>query len=92
MTLKHPARFLTQLEQALAKRDTIPLAAFKANFVRFWFSVSYRSGTVQSIYLAQGSSLLMGHRLYKLDDELKGIIRQFIPDGGEYLPERRITK
>lgn len=86
--LKEPACFVVQLEQALTKRDTIPLATFKGSFGRFWFQVSYRDGTVRSIYLAQGSSLLIGRRLYKLDNELKNVIREYIPAKDEYLPVR----
>ena len=86
--LKSPVRFVTQLEQAISTRSTISAAAFKGDFVRFWFQVSYDDGTVRSIYIAQGSTLLMGHQLYKLDSVLKELIREYIPDKDEYLPVR----
>lgn len=84
--LKHPKQFIAQLEQALSARDTIPLKSFKASFVRLGFTVSYQRGGVQSFYIAQGSSLLWGHRLYILDRGLKELIRQYIPDKDVYLP------
>jgi len=86
--LKSPARFITQLEQAIATRSPISKTAFKDDFVRFWFQVSYDDGTVRSIYIAQGSTLLMGHKLYKLDSGLKETIREYIPAKDEYLPIR----
>ena len=86
--LKSPARFVTQLEQAISTRSTISASAFKSDFVRFWFQVSYDNGTVRSIYIAQGSTLLMGHQLYKLDNGLKELIREYIPAKDEYLPIR----
>ncbi|MFD2718070.1 hypothetical protein ACFST9_05050 [Hymenobacter monticola] len=84
--LKEPARFVAQLEQALAARDTIPMDGFKSSFVRFWFQISYQNGTIRSVYLAQGSSLLIGTRLYKLDNELKKLIREYLPEKDTYLP------
>jgi hypothetical protein len=51
--LQQPARFIRQLEAALATRDTVVLRAFKPQFVRFWFCVSYRGGGSCSIYVAK---------------------------------------
>jgi hypothetical protein len=77
--LKQPARFIRQLEAALATRDTLALREFKPQFVRFWFCVSYRGGGSRSIYVAQGSTLLLGRRLYKLDTGLKDLLRAYLP-------------
>ncbi|MBF9239817.1 hypothetical protein I2I05_20655 [Hymenobacter sp. BT683] len=91
-TVKHAATFLAALEQALDQRDTIAVHTFRGNFVRFFFKVYYRDGGTRSIYLAQGRTLLYGQRLYTLDNELKHLIRGFIPRADEYLPVRALKK
>jgi hypothetical protein len=86
--LKQPARFIKELEAALVTRDTLALREFKPQFVRFWFCVSYRGGGSRSIYVAQGSTLLVGHRLYQLDAGLKDLLRAYLPvqEPQVYLP------
>lgn len=83
---------MSQLEAALATRDTLALREFRPQFVRFWFHVSYRGGGRRSIYVAQGSTLLLGRRLYRLDEALKELLRAYLPMPApdEYLPRRPV--
>lgn len=88
VTLKQGKVFVRQLDKMLAAKDSIPMGRFKSRFVRFRFNVFYQGGTTRAIYVAQGSTLLSRGRLYRLDNELKILLRAFIPNPDEYLPVR----
>jgi hypothetical protein len=90
--IKNAEKFLVELEKGLNKKDTISLRMFKPNFVRLFFRIYYKGGEIRSIYLAQGSSLLYGKKLYQLDNDLKHIIRKFIPNKDGYLPVKSNNK
>ena len=88
--LKHPARFVTELQAVLARKDTVSWHAFRPGFVRFWFHVAGPAAPY-NLYVAQGATLVCGHRLYKLDRDLVKVLRHHIPEKDTYLalPKRR---
>jgi hypothetical protein len=90
--IKHPYQFISRLNILLSKKDTIPVSNFKLNYVRFLFKVYYKNGKNKSIYLAQGSSLLIDNKLYVLDRALKDLIREFLPDKDILLPIAKSSK
>ena len=89
--LKHPSRFMTELRLMLAHKDTVSWQAFHSNFVRFWFHVTDLSGSY-NLYVAQGSTLVWGHRLYRMDREIKEVFRRYIPEKNTYLPIAKRSK
>ena len=84
--IQHPSTFVARLDAALARRDTLPRAEFRDQFVRFYFAIRDTRGCTRAVYVAQGRTLLNGRRLYRLDDELKTLLRAYLPRPDEFLP------
>lgn len=84
--LTEPDDFVRKLNRALTNRDTVPLSLFNNNKVRMAFMVRESSDKSYNIFISTQKYLLLGKRVYKLDNGLKRVIRRHIPEPDGYLP------